>query len=184
MTTLLLCSLAHGVELDEVRARATEVAIEVARAEAETQRRRGLTWQASSGSLPQIDLFASGSTGQGLTSFGFERPVQVQAGVGVNGSWTLVDTYSCTGWNESGPEVTYLFQPTADGSVTVDLANMNADLDVFVAQDGGAGCQGTACAAFGNTSATFSVQAGEDWYVTVDGFNGAVSDFDLTVTCN
>lgn len=91
MTTLLLCCLAHGVELDEVRVRATEVAIEVARAEAETQRRRGLTWQASSGSLPQIDLFASGSTGQGLTSFGFERPVQVQAGVGVNGSWTLVD---------------------------------------------------------------------------------------------
>ena len=100
------------------------------------------------------------------------------------GSWTLVDTYSCTGWNESGPEVTYLFQPAVDASVTVELANMNADLDVFVAQDGGAGCQGTACAAFGNTSATFSVQAGEDWYVTVDGFNGAVSDFDLTVTCN
>ncbi len=95
--TLLLLSLAHGVELDEVRLRAREVAVEVARAEAEAQRRRGLTWQASSGALPQVSLFATASTGQGLTSFGFDRPVRLQAGVGVNGSWTLVAPGSWAG---------------------------------------------------------------------------------------
>ena len=100
------------------------------------------------------------------------------------GSWELVDTYSCTGWDESGPEVTYLFQPAADAQVTVELANMSADLDVFVVSDTASGCEGTSCAAFGSTSASFSVQAGESWYVVVDGYNGAVSDFDLTVTCN
>ena len=103
---------------------------------------------------------------------------------GGTGSWNLVDTYSCTGWNESGPEVTYLFQPSADAQVTVDLANMSGDLDVFVVSEAGSGCAGTNCAAFGNTSATFSAQAGDSWYVVVDGFNGAVSDFDLSVTCN
>ena len=103
---------------------------------------------------------------------------------GATGSWELIDTYACTGWNESGPEVTYLFQPTAAAQVTVDIANMSADLDVFVSSDAGTGCAGAGCAAFGNTGASFAVQAGESWYVTVDGFNGAVSDFDLTVTCN
>ena len=103
---------------------------------------------------------------------------------GATGSWDLVDTYSCVGWNESGPEVTYLFQPTAATQVTVDLANMSADLDVFVVSDTATGCQGTSCAAHGNTSASFTAQAGESWYVVVDGFNGAVSDFDLTMTCN
>ncbi len=100
------------------------------------------------------------------------------------GSWTLVDSYSCTSWNESGPEVTYLFQPTTDSQVTVSLDNMSADLDIFVVSDVGSGCAGANCAAFGNTSATFSAQAGESWYVVVDGFNGGVSDFDLTVNCN
>ena len=100
------------------------------------------------------------------------------------GSWTLVDSYSCTSWNESGPEVTYLFQPGADMQVTVSLDNMSADLDVFVVSEPGGGCAAANCAAFGNTSATFSAQAGDSWYVVVDGFNGAVSDFDLTVTCN
>ena len=32
---------------------------------------------------------------------------------GATGSWQLIDTYGCTSWNESGPEVTYLFTPTS-----------------------------------------------------------------------
>ncbi len=88
--TVLWLMLAHGVELDDVRARATDVAIGVARADAEAHRRRGLTWQATSGTLPQVNLFANASTGQGLTAFGFERPVQLQAAAGVTGTWTLV----------------------------------------------------------------------------------------------
>ena len=102
---------------------------------------------------------------------------------GATGSWQLIDTYGCTSWNESGPEVTYLFTPTSAVDVTVELSGMSADLDLFVSAETGSGCEGAGCLAFGNTSASFEATAGTDYYVTVDGFNGAVSDFDLTVTC-
>ncbi|MCB9674450.1 MAG: TolC family protein [Alphaproteobacteria bacterium] len=81
---------ALAMDLDTARARATERAIEVARAEADASAARGATWMAASGGLPSVQLFASATTGAGLTQFGFERPVRVQVGAGVTGSWTLV----------------------------------------------------------------------------------------------
>ncbi|MDG1479094.1 MAG: hypothetical protein P8R54_05850 [Myxococcota bacterium] len=78
--------------------------------------------------------------------------------------------------------MTGLFQATTDSQVTVSLDNMRADLDIFVVSDVGSGCAN--CAAFGNTSATFSAQARERWYPVVDVFSGGVSDFDLTMNCN
>lgn len=83
-------ALAGAVDLESARARATEAAIDVALAEAEQARARGSTWIAASGGLPSVDLFASASTGAGLTSFGFERPVRTQRAVGATASWSLV----------------------------------------------------------------------------------------------
>jgi len=94
---LLSVALAGPVDLEAARARAQELAVAVGRAEAEAQRRRGVSWQSVSGTLPQVELFANASTGQGLTSFGFERPVAVQAGAGVTGSWTLVSPSAWAG---------------------------------------------------------------------------------------
>ncbi len=78
------------VDLDLARGRATEAALDVARADAEAARARGSTLQTLSGALPTVSLFATASTGAGLTSFGFERPVQTQLGAGAQGSWTLL----------------------------------------------------------------------------------------------
>ena len=83
-------TLAFAVDLDATRQRVVDHAVEVARAEARAAEARGATWQAASGALPQVELFASGSRGAGLTSFGFERPVATQAGAGVRGSWQLL----------------------------------------------------------------------------------------------
>ena len=102
---------------------------------------------------------------------------------GAFGSWNLLDSYGCVGWNESGPEVTYLFEAPTDAEVTVELSGMSADLDLFVVGRTDDACDATTCLAHGNVSATVDVAGGETIHFVVDGFNGAVSDYDLSVTC-
>ena len=51
-------------------------------------------------------------------------------------------------------------------------------------RDTNSGRAGIGCAALESGSGDLSAQASERRYVVVDGYNGAVSDFDLTVTCN
>ena len=99
------------------------------------------------------------------------------------GSWSSVSAYGCVGWNESGPEYTYLFEPTADASVTVELGGMSADLDLFVLGNATGTCDAQDCVVHGNSSATFDASAGEPVYLVVDGFNGAISDFEISVAC-
>lgn len=95
---ILLLASAFALDLQEARDRATESAIDVARAEARVRATRGQRWVTRSGALPQVELFASGSMGRGLTQFGFERPVTSQLGLGATGSWTLI---SPSGWAAS-----------------------------------------------------------------------------------
>lgn len=87
----LLLSLALAVDLDTARDRATDAAIGVATAQAQASAARGNAWVSASGALPSVELFAAASSGAGLTSFGFERPVANQASFGVTGSWTLIN---------------------------------------------------------------------------------------------
>lgn len=87
---MIWMSLAWALDLEGARARAADQAIEVARAEAAVRSASGATWVAASGALPDVGLFATASTGAGLTSFGFQRPVRSQMAIGANGSWTLI----------------------------------------------------------------------------------------------
>jgi outer membrane protein len=86
----LLATLAFGMDLDSAREQAVAHAIAVEQAQADVDRAEGTFWVARSGALPSVELFASTSTGAGLTSFGFDRPVRIQAAVGATGRWTLV----------------------------------------------------------------------------------------------
>ncbi len=90
-----------------------------------------------------------------------------------------VETYSCTGWTESGGEVVYTFTLDGDYSVTGTLSNMGADLDIWLLGS----CDESDCLAYGNTSFTADLAAGT-YYVVVDGYNGAESTFDLALECN
>jgi len=94
---------------------------------------------------------------------------------------TTFTAYSCSGWNESGPEVAFTFTAPADGNVTLTLSNLGADLDLFVLAGG---CDAAQCVAYGDNNTTFWATAGETYHVLVDGYMGAVSDFTLTATCN
>lgn len=96
------------------------------------------------------------------------------------GSTDLIDSYSCTSWNESGPEYAYAFVPSVSGQVDVSLSNLGADLDLFIVAPG---CNPTNCLTHGDTTASFNAIAGQLYYVVVDGYQGAVSDYTINVSC-
>jgi len=92
-----------------------------------------------------------------------------------------VDYYSCVGWNESGPEVVYEFVVTDPDcySLTAAISGMTADLDVFILGS----CDEDDCLTYGNVSATTDCLEPGTYYIVVDGYDGAESDFTLEVTC-
>jgi hypothetical protein len=97
------------------------------------------------------------------------------------GSTTRIGTYPCAAWNESGPEYTYTFVPAATGRINASLSGMTGDLDLFVLDGAGNSCSASTCLAHGDSSATFTAQAGHTYRLVVDGFNGAVSNYTLGV---
>src|SRR5207247_7485315 len=66
---------------------------------------------------------------------------------------------------------------------TVTLSAMAADLDVFVLQDTGTGCDPANCVAHGDVSTSFAATAGATYYLVVDGRAGAAGPFTLTTDC-
>ena len=99
------------------------------------------------------------------------------------GSTDLVDHYGCNDFDYSGPEFVYTHHAVEDGTVTVELTEDSADLDLLLLADSGAGCDPAACLDWSADSLTFDTVAGATYYVVVDGFQGAVSDYDLFFTC-
>jgi len=96
------------------------------------------------------------------------------------GSTDRIDTYSCTGWDESGPEYAYTFVPSVGGQVDVSLSDLSADLDLFIVAPG---CNAANCLAYGDETVSFDAVAGELYYIVVDGYEGAVGDYTISVSC-
>jgi hypothetical protein len=88
------------------------------------------------------------------------------------------DAYGCGYSNQTGPEVFFTFTLAEDAEVTAGLTDMSADLDIFLGVCG----DDVDCLAGANASFTIELLAG-DYYIAVDGYNGAESDFTLTLTC-
>ena len=90
------------------------------------------------------------------------------------------------GW--SGPEVSWVFTPTYDGTVDITLTGLSADLDIQALVDDG-GCDQDDCEANGwnpppqPESMDWYAFAGTPYYILIDGWQGAVSNFTMTVTC-
>ena len=110
-------------------------------------------------------------------------------GIGASNSW---EDYACTVYadDETGPEYVYVFNVDADGTATVDLTGLTADLDLFVmGADASGGCDPAECSvsssnsSISDESVTWPVLAGEVWYVVVDGFQGATSWWSIDLTC-
>ena len=102
------------------------------------------------------------------------------------GSTNLLTTYSCAPtWNESGPEFTYIYTAATSGQVTLDLTvnTVGEDLDVFVISQSNGQCSPTDCIAAGDNQAVFTAVAGETYYIVVEGYEGSIADYTLTMTC-
>lgn len=103
---------------------------------------------------------------------------------GGDGSTDRIDTYSCGGWDESGPEYAYSFEASSGGNVTATISDMSADLDIFVIEDAGGDCLQESCLTFGDDEVTFDAVAGRTYYLVVDGFMGATDDYIIELTCS
>ena len=100
-------------------------------------------------------------------------------------SQDLWDGYGCNGFDYSGSEVVYTFTPAADGDYAVELSNMTADADVVILQAcDPSGCLAASTSASSSTdSLTATLTGGVDYWIVVDGYDGAQTGFDLVVAC-
>ncbi len=98
-----------------------------------------------------------------------------------------IGRYNCLESPYDGPEVVYSFVPSVAGTYDLLLDGLSADLDlVLIGPDV---CRSDLCTAASDTSGTgaealsLDAQAGEEVFIIVDGFGGAVSDYTLEVVC-
>lgn len=98
-----------------------------------------------------------------------------------NGSGSnILSSYPCLSENESGPELLYSFELEAATEVEIELSNLSADLDLLLFGS----CNPNNCmeesSGSGSENITVDLEAGE-YYVMVDGDQGAESDFHLKI---
>jgi hypothetical protein len=112
--------------------------------------------------------------------------IPINCGDVVNGTNDIpcdssIDSYSCIGWTETGPEVFYqllLLEPT---TLDIVISNMSADLDIFLLPQSGSPDD---CIEFGDSGISVDCLPAGLYYIAVDGYFGAISDFTLSLTCN
>jgi subtilisin-like proprotein convertase family protein len=109
------------------------------------------------------------------------------------GSTSVVGSYSCEpSWDESGPEYVYQYVATMTGEATLAITETPNgpleylfgsfdDLDLFVL-DGTSSCDPNSCVVAGDTAVTWNVTTGSSWYLVVDGFEGDVSSYILSLS--
>jgi hypothetical protein len=97
----------------------------------------------------------------------------------------VVDSWACAP-NTTGNEVVYSFSPSVSGMYTFELSGLTADLDLIVIEGGFSTCDPTvACVTSstvvgtGTESVTFMADSLKDYWIAVDGKNGAASNYTL-----
>ena len=101
------------------------------------------------------------------------------------GSSNVLFTSGCVEQDYSAPEQVYSFVAPNAGTYRFNLPPFDADedLDVFVLSDQDGLCKPENCLTFGFSDAVVDLDAGERVYVVVDGYQGNVSEFNLSVDC-
>jgi hypothetical protein len=98
---------------------------------------------------------------------------------------SFFDTYACSPWLESGPEVfhTLTLPPGDFWQLSGSLRNLSVDLDVFIL--GPQGCSPNMdCLDSGDVSAVIGgLAGGATYHVVVDGFAGAAGSYSLDLDC-
>ncbi|RMG66981.1 MAG: hypothetical protein D6722_14005, partial [Bacteroidetes bacterium] len=117
------------------------------------------------------------------TNFSCQNPVPLACGDVYSGTTSGASSgasaYSCSNWNENGPEVVHTVTLAFPAEITATLSNLSVDLDVFILD----ACSAQSCVAYGDTSATLTNAQPGTYYIVVDGYNGASGDYTLTISC-
>jgi hypothetical protein len=106
------------------------------------------------------------------------------------GGPSRMDAYACNPWHELGREKVYRVTRSTTGTITATLSGLAKDLDLVALGTGqGGGCEPTfpgclaASSTTGNENVTFTAQAGQPYYLVVDGYGSQAGSFALNVTC-
>ena len=104
------------------------------------------------------------------------------------GGANTVQSWSCANWQSTGPEAVYSFVSAVTGPVTVSLTDLSADLDLFVTASDGSTCNPGSCESTGGPDTsdevlTIQATAGVTYTVVADGWEGAASNFLLSLDC-
>ncbi len=119
----------------------------------------------------------------------------ISASNSASGSADLVDNWQCSSFALTGPEIVYTFVAPTTGMATAELTGLSADLDLLVIKasttvpglcdplSSMACVPGGSSSRAGTTSerSRWSAVAGTTYFIVVDGFAGAVSNFNLRV---
>jgi len=89
---------------------------------------------------------------------------------------SLISSYACQPWNESGPEVIYEITTTETLLLHAVLSSPGIDLDIFLLSD----CDTDSCVA-GHIAEFMAVIPAGTWYLVVDGHLGAAGPYELTI---
>jgi hypothetical protein len=101
-------------------------------------------------------------------------------------STNRVDSWQCDA-DTTGREVAYHFSAPATGDYDFYLIGLTADLDLIAIKGTATSCDPAATCVAGDNPGTSSehvqihAMAGDDWYIVVDGKNGAVSPYTLRI---
>ena len=91
--------------------------------------------------------------------------------------------YSCTIWDESGPDFVYFLVLDEMADLTATLSDMTVDLDVFILSYSADGACPENCLAYDNMAARIEDAPPGYYYIVVDGYNGAEGSYTLSVEC-
>ena len=97
------------------------------------------------------------------------------------GSTDAINEYTCSQWEYSGPEMAYRFKAPYDTEVEVKLQLENASTDLLVVE--GPACDPANCIAQGLDIVTFDASSGTDYYVIIDGYQGALGTYKMSLSC-
>jgi hypothetical protein len=99
-----------------------------------------------------------------------------------SGGSSDLNNYSCSDWDESGPEKVYKFVPTQSGHAEAYLHDIEEgiDVDIFILENS---CTNETCIEAGDESGNWLAQDGKTYYIVVDGYSGASGTFEITLDC-
>ena len=97
------------------------------------------------------------------------------------GATDVIDGYTCSTWDASGPEYAWTFVADEDATVTIDLGHGSGyDLDLYVLRPD---CAADFCIAYGDGSAMFDAEQDKLYYVVIDGRDGDAGLYSLATSC-